>query len=228
MFYLEQLVGRELFERFVRDWILSHRHKSVTTAHFQEFFLAIFGEPVYNKVEWDAWLYSPGLPHVNVSAMFDDSLAVEARALASAWITFDQSPNSSEPSLEAFSTLSVDQKVHFLEDILSKSPKGLSLSTLKQLDGLYGLTPIRNSEIRMAWLSLSLTSKDPSSFPAVEEFVSEQGRMKFIRPLYRLLAQCGEEGLAKATSLFDSKKSFYHNIASRLVAQDLAKFTPSA
>ena len=38
-------------------------------------------------------------------------------------------------------------------------------------------------------------------FPQVVDFITSQGRMKFVRPLYRALFMAGDEGasLAKAT-----------------------------
>jgi leukotriene-A4 hydrolase len=56
---------------------------------------------------------------------------------------------------------------------------------LAKLDELYNLTPIKNSEIRFRWQMLCLKANYTPIFPYVISFITEQGRMKFVRPLYR-------------------------------------------
>ena len=224
MFYLEGLVGAKEFEKFFRDWIVSHRFKSMRTESFQEFFRSSFGEETYKKIDWNGWLHTPGLPPVDVISTMDDTLAREARDLAQKWVEVDKSADlSASPSVELFNKLTVNQKVHFLEEIVSRKPEGFSSATLAAMGEAYDMGNIVNSEIRMTWLTLCLTSKDMSCFPQVEQFVASQGRQKFVRPMYRLMAKCGPEGLQKAQTLFEEHRSYYHNIASKMIAQDLQK-----
>jgi len=228
LFYLEGVVGAEKFEGFFRDWIVSHRFKSVRTERFQEFFKTSFGEEVYAKVDWNAWLHAPGLPPVDVISTADDTLAREARNLAQQWVELNNNKEStSSPPVELFNKLSVDQKVHFLEEILSRKADGLSTNTLAQMRSAYSLDDVNNSEVRHAWLTLCLASKDTSCFPQVADFVATQGRQKFVRPLYRLMAKCGPEGLAQAQSLFSEHKSYYHGIAVKMISQDFQKIVDS-
>lgn len=59
-------------------------------------------------------------------------------------------------------------------------------------------------------------------FPAVDAFLSSQGRMKYIRPLYRdLYTLGGEEGAKFAQQLFQRVGKSYHSIAAKMVARDL-------
>lgn len=61
---------------------------------------------------------------------------------------------------------------------------------------------------------------DTAIFPQVTAFLKEQGRMKFLRPLYRALSNCTDGAdLAKAT--FRSARQSYHPIAAKMVAADL-------
>ena len=53
------------------------------------------------------------------------------------------------------------------------------------------------------------------------EFLSEQGRMKFIRPLYRALAAGSTSGRELARSLFLDRQLSYHPVARKMVAADL-------
>jgi len=57
----------------------------------------------------------------------------------------------------------------------------------------------------------------------VGALLTEQGRMKFVRPLYRDLYQRGEGTAARnfALDLFKKHRKQYHSIAAKMVARDL-------
>ena len=65
--------------------------------------------------------------------------------------------------------------------------------------------------------------------PKVIEFLQEQGRMKFVRPLYRALLQASLKHAAHSSEFYDaavdtfsaSEKS-YHPIAAKMIARDIA------
>lgn len=61
---------------------------------------------------------------------------------------------------------------------------------------------------------------DDSILPRVTAFLKEQGRMKFLRPLYRAMFQSASaKGLALDT--FRALGGGYHPIASKMLAADL-------
>mmetsp|Transcript_44619 Transcript_44619/g.72646 ORF Transcript_44619/g.72646 Transcript_44619/m.72646 type:complete len:114 (-) Transcript_44619:40-381(-) len=108
-----------------------------------------------------------------------------------------------------------------------EKPAGLPASTLEKIDSLYHFSEKKNSEIRAVWYTLALISNYEAVFPGVEEFLTEQGRMKFVRPLYRRLYSCEPNGKAKAVELFEKNKNIYHNIAKKMVHQDLVRLGAS-
>jgi leukotriene-A4 hydrolase len=56
---------------------------------------------------------------------------------------------------------------------------------LETMETVYGLSQVQNSEIRFRWIRLGLLAKWESAVPRAVQMVTEQGRMKFLRPLYR-------------------------------------------
>ena len=50
---------------------------------------------------------------------------------------------------------------------------------------VYGLNAVNNSEIKCKWIRLGLRGKWPDAIPRAVQMVTEQGRMKFLRPIYR-------------------------------------------
>jgi hypothetical protein len=57
----------------------------------------------------------------------------------------------------------------------------------------------------------------------VAAFLAAQGRMKFIRPLYRALSRCGDAGRHAAVDTFARHRLRYHPIARKMVEQDLKR-----
>jgi leukotriene-A4 hydrolase len=63
-----------------------------------------------------------------------------------------------------------------------------------------------------------MKSKDASAYPGVAELLSEVGRMKFVRPLFKSLVKVNRD-LAVAT--FQKNRDFYHPICRQMVEKDL-------
>ena len=75
------------------------------------------------------------------------------------------------------------QKIEFLGILLEEEP--LSVQKLEKMEEIYKLNSVQNSEIKNKWIRLGLKGKWMNAVPRAVEMVTEQGRMKFLRPLYR-------------------------------------------
>jgi leukotriene-A4 hydrolase len=106
----------------------------------------------------------------------------------------------------------------FLERLTDCDP--LPHALIKKMDELYQLTSIRNADIRFRWQNLCVMTSYETIYPEVVEFITEQGRMKFVRPLYRLLYEA-KNGKQLAIDTFLNHKHFYHPIAASLIEKDL-------
>ena len=113
--------------------------------------------------------------------------------------------------------------VVFLNSLLQdKDAQGetTNASTLRAMNYKYSFIDSGNSEIRFRWQKLCLRAEMEEIIPHVVKFVLEQGRMKFTRPLYKLLYQ-SNMGKAIAVQTFVENKDIYHPICSKMVARDL-------
>lgn len=145
---------------------------------------------------------------------FDRSLANACTALAKQWNS--QKSPSDPVSFNGFST---GQKMVFLDTLISFEP--LPHEKLTAMDALYQLSESNNTEIRFRWCQLCLRAKYEQIFPSVIRLLTEQGRMKFTRPLYRSLNNCSDAGKQLALETFTLHQRFYHPICAQLVAKDL-------
>ena len=74
--------------------------------------------------------------------------------------------------------------------------------------------------MQFRWYCLCLKSVVPWVYPQVAAFLAAQGRMKFVRPLYRALSRCSDTGRQVAIDTFALNRLKYHPIARKMVEQD--------
>ncbi|KAJ2476284.1 Leucyl aminopeptidase yscIV, partial [Coemansia sp. RSA 2052] len=169
-----------------------------------------------NQIEWDKWLFAPGMPPVGNE--YDKRPQQICLDLADRWISAVAGSDYSQFSPQDIDDFSTMQKVIFLTRLAERSP--LAEATLAALDSVYQLTNHRNCEVRFGWLSLALKSNYMAATAAVIDMLSTQGRMKYTRPLYRLLHAC-PDGRSIAEQTFLRLRDFYHPICARMVEKDL-------
>jgi leukotriene-A4 hydrolase len=191
--------------------------KTLTSDDFKQFFCEHFAAKDLSQIDWDAWFYTPGMPPVDTSVNYDTTLAESSIALATKW-TSDDTKECAKGDLEGWTT---PQIVLFLEKCQSMSaskdgprPTTMSVALLDQMDELYSLTASRNSEIRFRWQTLCIRAGREIILPHVVAFLKEQGRMKFLRPLYKELNKNGERDVAMVT--FHEMRDKYHPIAAKV------------
>eukprot|EP01116_Phalansterium_solitarium_P022122 TRINITY_DN7190_c0_g2_i1.p2 TRINITY_DN7190_c0_g2~~TRINITY_DN7190_c0_g2_i1.p2 ORF type:complete len:606 (-),score=250.62 TRINITY_DN7190_c0_g2_i1:216-2033(-) len=220
LFYLERLVGgpnhdQTIFEAFLRAWIAKYQFGTATTGDFIDFFSAYFaGKAPLEQIDWHTWLRKPGMPPVELMAHIDTTLANASHALADSWIAGGQDAKPDD-----IAGWSSGQKVVFLEKLHSHAAP-LPAASLARMDELYQLTKSGNAEVKFRWFMLCIKAGYEAVYLAVVEFLKLQGRMKFVRPLYRDLFRSAN-GKQLALDTFQQHRDNYHNIASKMIAKDL-------
>ena len=97
---------------------------------------------------------------------------------------------------------------HFL-DVL---PATLSRAQLDDLARTFRLNDRRNSEILFSWLRIAIRNKYEPAFPALERFLTSQGRRKFLRPLYEDLIKT-DWGKPMAKRIYAKARPLYHTVS---------------
>ena len=79
------------------------------------------------------------------------------------------------------------------------------------IDSDFSVTDDPNPEVKQRWLPLCLAKLYDPSYDVAHEFVSSQGRLKYLTPIYSALEQTNQHDLA--VQWFDENEDFYHPIA---------------
>jgi leukotriene-A4 hydrolase len=214
--HIERLVGGPTrFEKFLKEYVQKFRFGFVDVASFREFVEAKFPDL---RIDWDTWVYGTGIPPEDAPAV-DNVLVALAERVADVWCATGTTPPEAAGASTSWSS---DQLTVMLEKFVDiQASKALSETILRDVDACFGFSDSRNSEIRFKWNTLCLRMPNPtqSCYEDTVDFLGEQGRMKFVRPLYRDLFKANKQ---LALDTFAKNKDNYHSIAQKMIARDLA------
>jgi len=228
LFHLEQTVGESTFLAFFQAYLQKFKFGTVTSQQFKEFFSTTF-HSLEEHIPWDIWYYESGMPIIKPS--FDDTFANAASTLANQWIEIDYNLYNGEEVVaqplggEHVQSWKTNQISWFLDDlfmICSNRGRPLHKNTISLISCTYKFHESKNSEILFRYSKLAIAAGYEQFLPTVIRFITTQGRMKYIRPLYRALFEsAGPTGKLLAIEAFEANKDFYHPIAAKMIAKDL-------
>ncbi len=147
-----------------------------------------------DKIDWDAWVKQPGANPPNNGLDFTTAGAVAFEQLADMYIQLGG--NKSPDNYTNFLTTDDPQlKVIFLNR-LNDRIQDLSYNLLKKIDTDLNLTLAPNPEIGQRWFPISIALKYNDALDQAHYYVSYQGRMKYILPIYQALVANNRRDLA--------------------------------
>ncbi len=195
---LEETAGRERWDAFLRKYFESHTFQSMTTTQFIEILKAELPD-VVQKVDINAWIYGPGLPANAPKPQSQAFAKVEEQAKA-----FAAGGAASAIPVNSWSS---HERVHFVQSLPVLTPERMG-----ELDRAFHFSDSGNSEVLSAWLEKSIDAKYKGAYPAIERFLTTQGRRKFLKPLYEKLAK-NPEDLAFAKQIYAKARPTYHPVS---------------
>jgi aminopeptidase N len=200
---VEQAVGRERFDAWLRQWFDRHAFQPATSALLLAYLRAILikgDAALERKLMLDQWVYGTGLP-ANVVRPAPEAFA-EVDAAAAGYAksrTVDPAP---------WARWTTAERLRFL----AKLPRRMDARQLADLDKGLGLSQSGNDEILFAWLDLALANRYQPAVPLAEKFLARVGRRKFVQPLFQTLMDQGDWGRPIARRLYAQTRAGYHAV----------------
>ena len=199
---IENLVGREKFDLFLKNYFKIYKFKSVTTSEFVQYLKSnLLNKKQWGMADMENWIYGTGLPENCPKVYPKRFLAVES-AVENILINPEYTFNSSQWSTHEW--------LHFL-NILGENK--IAQNDMVKLDGRFNFTNVKNSEILSAWLVIAISQNYKNQYfdKKIEEFLVKVGRRKFLTPIYKALINSGREGFAK--QIYFKARDGYHSVA---------------
>jgi aminopeptidase N len=205
---LEEKVGREKWDAFLRTYFDKFAFQSMTTERFLEYL------EQHLKVEVDvkAWVYSPGLP-ANCPVVKTEELT-RVSAAAAAFL------DGKDPAVVSTDFATKDWTTHHWNHFLRSFKTGLTPDQMTRLDAEFKFTASGNSEITHDWLLHVIGAGYTPGMAKLEAFLTGQGRRKFLQPLYEKLAK-SKKGTLIANRIYAKARSGYHAVSRETIDQIL-------
>ncbi|HEX8639281.1 MAG TPA: leukotriene A4 hydrolase C-terminal domain-containing protein, partial [Pyrinomonadaceae bacterium] len=165
--HLEETVGREKFDRFVRGYFDNHAFQSITTETFMDYLYEnlvrqrighgvdrIPVEATLKMADINEWIEKAGLPKNAPQPQSDAFQKVEAQAN-------NYSSGKIAASAVQSKNWTTQEWLHFLKTM----PEKLGATRMAELDKAFNLTKIGNSEIAFQWLLMSVKNDYAAAYP---------------------------------------------------------------
>jgi len=207
---IEERVGRNMFDAFLKDYFTSNAFHSMTT----EAFITQLNEKLFEKngltVDeqlYTDWIFGQGLPE-NCPQPTSDRFANVERVVEN-WTNGTKLEKLFTPEDIISQKWSSHEWLHFLRSL----PEDLSLEQMKKLDNMFEFTYSGNSEILAAWMVHVIKHQYKPGYQNLKNFLINTGRRKFLSPLYIEMAKT-ETGLEMAKEIYTKARPNYHFVSS--------------
>ncbi|MBU8871562.1 MAG: M1 family metallopeptidase [Gemmatimonadales bacterium] len=206
---LEEVVGLEKFDAFVKKYIEHFAFTSITTAEFEEFLEAEL-PGAGAQIGAHDWIHKPDLPEN--APKFSSERLEKLQGLGRGW------SDGARPDLDEARGWSPEHWQIFLQAM----PRVLPEADCAWLDKNFHLTEQGNCEILSNWLIIAASSGYEPVYDRIRSFLAEVGRMKYLKPLYTTLYE-NEATRPMAREIFAGSAESYHPIAKGGIERILAR-----
>ncbi len=203
---IEETVGRARWDAYLRSWFDRHPFQPATSEMFLDDLRAnlIRGDrELERRLMLDQWVYGTGIP-AN-AAQPDPAAFAETDAATRAFIA------GGPVTAVLFASWTTAERLRFL----NRLPREMAEPRLAELDRAFGLSRAGNLEVRFAWLELAVANRYDPAVPSLEDFLTSQGRRKFVRPLILALAEDAAWGRPIAARIYPRARPLYHPLVTR-------------
>ena len=209
---IEQIVGRERFDAWLRSYFDRHAFQPMTSARFLDDLrknLIKGDQALEQKLKLDEWVYQPGLP--------DNAVRPNPQGFAQADAALRGFAAGGPAAAVPYGKWTTAERLRFLNGL----PRELPTERLAELDQALRLSQSGNSETLFAWLQLALANRYEPAVPVAERFLLSMGRRKFVAPLFETLIAEGEWGRPIAERLYARARPTYHSVTTSAVDKAL-------
>ncbi|HET9913669.1 MAG TPA: M1 family aminopeptidase/hydrolase [Anaerolineales bacterium] len=194
----ECVVGRERFDVFVQKYMARFQFQSLTTEAFLDFLKAELPE-VFEKVNVQRWIYEPGLTEERrkpTSRLYEEV----KRAL-------EEYQRGVRPTRGQLQNWHRYQTLSFLQGLPSK----ISLEDCKYFEDVLELEKRNDIAFFYHFYLIAIASGYQPALPQIERFMEKIGRMLYVLPIVRAMAQT-EWTRGYIRPLFERVRKRHHQI----------------
>lgn len=201
--YLENMVGRDKWDSFLKTYFESHAFQVMDTKNFLIYLQKELFEKnniEYPKAEIEKWVYGEGLPETLPEPSSERFAKVDE--VLNKW---ENGMAAKEIDTEGWST---HEWLHLLRNL----PADLTKEQMHELDEAFGFTASNNAEILDVWFLQAIKHDYEPAYEKMKTFLIHTGRRKFLTPLYSEMIKTGA-GKKMAEEIYAKARPNYHYVS---------------
>ena len=199
---LEETVGRDTFDAFLKTYFTTHAFQVMDTDTFLDYLDAnlLTTEALRTAINVPAWVDGQGLP--------DNCPQVASARIERVDATLNGWVNGTTSTAELpWNDWMYQERYRFLSNL----PDNTSAERLAELDAQWGLNATGNNEVLFAWLEQAVRSQHTPAYDRLRSFLVNVGRRKFLTPLYKAMVDTDQSDLAN--DIYREARPNYHSVA---------------
>ncbi len=203
---LEEAVGRDRFDFFLKNYFNEHAFSTITT----ERFIVYLKENLLDKnnisFNLDEWIYTPGIPE-NQSIIISDKFK-EVENVIKKWN--EGVMNAEEICGQDWNT---QQRIHFIRNI----PESISVEKMTSLDAHCEFTGSTNSYIQMVWFVQAINHNyhGQNIDLKIEEFLINVGRRWYVEDIFKAFKK--NDRVDDALVIYKKSRANYHSVTASTI-----------
>ena len=200
---LEETVGRDVFDDFLKTYFTMHAFQVMDTDNFIVYMNKnlLSTDELKSSARAEEWIDGEGLPS-NCPVVTSQRIEKVDKAVVE-W----SSGVLNSDDLEWDNWL-YQERYRFLTNL----GDDVTLAQISELNDLYSINSTGNNEVLFAWLEQAVKKQHTQSYEHLETFLVNVGRRKFLTPLYRAMKETGQTDMAMDIYYNKARKN-YHSVA---------------
>ncbi|MGV8814477.1 MAG: M1 family metallopeptidase [Gelidibacter sp.] len=210
---LEETVGREKLDAFLKTYFKEHAFSTMTTEKFVDYLNTNLLKKNNISFNTDEWINQPGIP--KNQAIISSYKFKNVEHILQEYIT------SGKIDKKVTEDWTPQEWVHFIRNF----PRDMTADQMKYLDDTLNLTNSSNSYIQMVWYEQALNHEYHGNNvdAKIEEFLTQVGRRWYVETLFKAFKR--NDRIEDALKVYEKARPSYHSVTAKTI-DDLLGYKP--
>ena len=202
---LEETVGREKFDAFLKGYFKEHAFSTITTNDFIDYLninLLEKNQIVFNTEEW---IFNPGVP--------SNQAIIKSDKFENAEKTMLQFLENNSVDVSLTKGWTTQEWVHFIRNF----PKTMTKEQMALLDDAFDFTNSTNSHIAMVWFEQVINNdyRGNNVDSKIEGFLISVGRRWYVETLFKAFEK--NDKIDEALNIYKKSRPNYHSVTANTI-----------
>lgn len=202
---IEETVGREKFDEFLKNYFKEHAFSTMSTERFIVYLKENLLDKSNVKFNIDEWVYTAGIPKNQAIIKSDKFDNVEK--------TLKQFIETNTIDTDLTKEWTTHEWVHFVRNF----PDDIDLKYLTMFDKAFDLTNSKNSYIAMVWYEQAVKHDYHGNNidKVIEDFLINVGRRWYVSTIYKAYKKSNK--VEEALAIYKKARPNYHSVTANTI-----------